>query len=233
MTEPEVRTDSRGVWRRVYIEADGREVSHLSYAALVFPVGRQAAVRMAGIGGVGTDPQFRRRGLAHRVFAKAMSEIKAAGYSCAGLYTAADIVAHRLYRRFGFVDIVVHEPAVKLLDPAAFVTQRLTRALSEAASHRPDIADWRCALTIQLADGPDLHLHIEGGGAHVVERPPRQPDLSLATSQSVLIQLCYGTMTLPFAEVARLIRWRGDAAHWQRLSAVTAMSYPLVNEGTL
>ena len=233
MSVPEVRSKSRGEWKRVYIEADGREASYLGYGPFVFPVGRHAAVRMAGVGGVGTRPEFRRRGFAHRVFARAMEEIRQAGYSCAGLYTGTDIVAHRLYRRFGFVDVVVHQPAVKLLDASAFLSLRLTRAISAAAERDQSIADWSCYLTIALPDEPPMSFRIEAAGVHVPDTPPGRSDLTLTTGRSVLLRLCYGVMSPGFAEASGLLRWHGEAEHWRRLSAVLAAQSPVINEGTL
>jgi len=233
MTEPEVRSRGRGERRRVYVEADGREASHLDHGPFVFPVGRDAAVRMAGVGGVGTQPEFRRRGFARRIFARAMEEIRQAGYSCAGLYTSTDVIAHRLYRRFGFVDIVVHRPAVKLLDASAFVSRRLTRAISAAAERDQTIAEWTCCLTIALPDEPPMSFRIEAAGVHVPDMRPGRSDLTLTTCRSVLLRMCYGTMSPGFSEAGGLLRWHGDAEHWRRLSAVIAAQNPVINEGTL
>lgn len=233
MTEGEVRTTGRGAWKRVYIEASGREASHLSYAPFVFPLGRHAAVRMAGIGGVGTDPSFRRRGFAHRVLAQALHEIRSAGYSCVGLYTGTDIVAHRLYRRLGFVDIVTHQPAVKVLDPAAFFAHRLRRALAEAREQHADIADWHCHLAVDLLDQPSVHLRIEAGSAEAASASPARSDLTLAAPRAVLLRVWMGGMGIRFAETAGLLRWQGSPEHWRRLSTVIAAQHRVVNEGSL
>jgi len=233
VTKPEVRSSTRGVWTRVYIESDGREVSHLGYAPFAFPVGRHAAVRMAGIGGVGTDPAFRRRGFAHRILSRAMEDIKSAGYSCVGLYTGSDIVAHRLYRRFGFVDIVTHRPAVKLLDPAAFLMHRLRRALAEARERIPDITDWHCTLSIDLLDGLSVHLRIEAGSVEATGTPLPRSDLTLAAPRAVLLQVWMGGMSIRFAETGGLLRWQGAPEHWRRLSTVIAAQHCMVNEGSL
>lgn len=233
MTEPEVKSSTQGIWTRVYIESDGREVSHLSYAPFVFPLGCRAAVRMAGIGGVGTDAAFRRRGFAHRILSRAMDGIRSAGYSCVGLYTGTDIVAHRLYRRSGLVDIVTHRPAVKLLDPAAFLARRVGRALAKARECTPDIADWHCNLTVDPLNGPLAHLRIQAGSAESAPTSPGRADLVLAASWPVLIHVCTGSMDIRFAERGGLLRWQGDADHWRYLSAAIAAHHPVVDEGSL
>ena len=232
MSAPEVRTSKRGRWTRVYLEAEDRDVSHLNYGPFVLPLGRHGSARMAGIGGVGTDPEYRRRGLARRVFSRAMEEIRAAGYSCVGLHTGTNIVAHRLYRRFGFVDIVVHEPAVKLLDPAAFLARCVTRGLGRAAERAPEIGDWCCHLTVALPDEPPLRLRIEAGRAEVLTSAPPRADLAVTGSRGALIRVCMGTITPRFAEIGGLLRWQGPPEHWQRLSMAIAAQYPVIDEGT-
>ncbi len=108
-------------WRRVALYEGDQDISHLGYAPMPMCMGPVARLRMAGIGGVGTDPAYRRQGLARQVFARSLEEMRTEGYASVGLYTGTQIVAHRLYRQFGFVDILPGQAAAKLLDPAQFV----------------------------------------------------------------------------------------------------------------
>ena len=232
MKEAQIQIRRRGDRTRVYAAVGGKDVSHLSYAPQQFQIGPAARVRMAGIGGVGTEPEFRRRGLAYRVFSRAMEEIRGAGYSCVGLYTGKEIVAHRLYRLFGFVDVRVPQPAMKLLDPAAFAARKLSQALATSAAGEEELANWRCALELCLPPDPLFYLQIEHSHARALDHPPRKLDLSLVTSRSVLMRLLWGSLTPQFAEAGGLLHWRGDPAHWRRLSATLAARHRVIIEGS-
>ncbi len=230
MSEVEVKIEKHDRWTRVFVEEEGRDVSHLNYGPVAFALGPRAPIGMAGIGGVGTNPQYRRRGLARQVFARAMQAMAEEGYSCVGLHTGTDIVAHRLYRRFGFVDIFVHEPAVKVLDPEAFFARGLTGRLSRAAEGAPEFADWRCDLTLQPVEAQAVHLRIESGAAEATPSAARA-DLTVTALRSILIRLWWGMLTPQFAEAGGFIRWEGEAEHWRRLKALLSLGREVVNEG--
>ncbi len=230
MSEAEVKVVKRGRWTRVFVEADGRDVSHLNYGPVAFGLGARAPLGMAGIGGVGTNPQYRRRGFARQVFARAMEAMAEEGYSCVGLHTGTDIVAHRLYRRFGFVDILVQEPAVKLLDPAAFLARGLTSCLSRAAGKVPEFADWRCDLAVRAVGHPEVNLRIEAGCAEVAPSAARA-DLTLTAARDALVRLWMGMLTPQFAEAGGFVRWEGEAEHWRRLKTALGSVHQVVNDG--
>jgi hypothetical protein len=233
MPEDAVKICTRGHWTRVLIEQDGKDASHLSIVARAFQVGPAAQVRMAGIAGVATHPEYRRRGLAARVLSHAMDHIRQQGYCCAGLYTGTDIVAHRLYRRFGFVDVLVHHYPVKLLDPAALVGRSLGRALRHAAEHDPSSRDWRCVLAVEVPSDPTIHLQIESSEVRALSRRARHCDLTLTTTRAALLQLCFGAVNLQFAEASGLLGWRGGDQHWRTLQAVLSSTRSIVHEGEM
>ncbi len=216
-----IRIIARGEWKRVVAEYGARDVSHLSYAPKPMRLGPAATLRMAGIVGVGTEPEQRRAGLARRVFAAAMEDLRASGYSCAGLYTETNLVAHRLYRRFGFVDTLVTTAAVKLVDPAQYVVARLAERLRA----HPDLETWRCLLQLDLPpyfpDGP-LTLLLAGGEVSVLTRPPKQVDLAVSMRALTFFALCRNLLTMEFAEASRQVQWQGEEAHWRRLASAFA-----------
>jgi predicted N-acetyltransferase YhbS len=129
-----IKVVARGPNKRVLAEdSQGKEVSRVYISPRRVKVGPAGEVVMAGIGGVGTAREHRRRGIASRVYARVMQEMKRSGYSCSGLFTGTVIVAHRMYRRYGFVDISVHRTGRKLLDPKAAVARKELRGTGEAA----------------------------------------------------------------------------------------------------
>jgi predicted N-acetyltransferase YhbS len=167
--EVAIRVKKRGDRTRVFAEESGRDVSHVSYGARPVRLGREGIVRMAAIGGVGTDPEFRRRGLARQVLTRVMQGVHSEGYSCVGLHTSMKIVAHRLYRRFGLVDVAKSARAYKLLDPGRFICDalngmlkgRLRRPPREpdlclAMSSETFIALWQGEVTFRWAEEANL-----------------------------------------------------------------------------
>jgi GNAT superfamily N-acetyltransferase len=214
--EVKARTDRD--WTRVYAEADGRDVSHLMYFPVPMQVAEQGRVRMAGIGGVGTEREFRRRGLGAKVFAHAVERLRREGYSCIGLYTSQRIVAHRLYRRFGLADIARNRRARKLLDPRSFVH----RCFADIIGQEGDLQTRRPVLCVELpTDGP-VCLRLEEGGVQVLGAQASHVDLTLAMSSSTLLGLSNRDFDLRYAVAARAVRWRGDAEIYHLLADLMA-----------
>jgi hypothetical protein len=210
----------------VFAEESGRDASHLSYGPRELQVGPEGAVRMAAIGGVATDREFRRRGLAGQVFARAMDEIRREGYCCVGLYTSTRIVAHRMYRRFGLVDVVRSPRGYKLLDPGRLVCDALNHLLKEDSAGRSPML-----VRVTLRPHAPVFVRIEEGAARPVRRPRREADVSLEMSSHTFIALRQGEIALPYAEQAKLIGWRGDEADIRWLAEALARHHSPVNGG--
>jgi hypothetical protein len=192
-------------------------------------VGGTATLRMAGVGGVGTEPAYRRAGLAGRVYARTMEEIHADGYSCVGLYTGTQIVAHRLYRRFGFVDVMRARAAAKLLDPVAFAEARFADLVR--SNTPPELASLRSHLRLDLPHSAPIHLHLNQGEVTRVAAPPQESELTLRLSEATLLQLFRNSLPIGYAEAAGLVRWEGKEEHWRLLAAAFAARHQVIHEG--
>jgi GNAT superfamily N-acetyltransferase len=217
----EIKVSTQGRWLRVYAETEGRDVSHLSYAPQPLRLGPTGEISVAGIAGVGTEPEYRQLGLARRVYQRAMEEIRAAGYSSVGLFTGTGNIAHRLYRRFGFVDATIPIVAMKLLDPAAYVRG----ALAPLLQHR-EFADWRCTLCVELPSHAPIFVRI---GSAQVELPPTAPapaDLTLTLTSRALIRLFGADVEVALAEASREVQWRGAPEQWETLRRALAARRP-------
>ena len=83
------------------IVVDGRVVSALRIWDRQIYLGA-TPVRMGGIGGVCTHPDYRRRGLASRLMAHTCQVLRAEGYELGLLFT---LVPARFYRRFGWCSV--------------------------------------------------------------------------------------------------------------------------------
>ena len=213
-----IKVRRRGDWTRVYAEEDGRDVSHLSYGTQVLRMGPRGAVRMGGIGGVGTERGFRRRGLARQVLARAMEEMGGEGYSCVGLYTSTKIVAHRLYRRFGLVDAVRSTRAYKVLDPRRFVCD----ALDEMLKGSSGFGKSRLLVRVTLRPHDPVLVRLDGEGAHLPTGGAGRSDLSISMSTETFFALWEGGIALRYAEEANLLEWRGEESSYRQLAGALA-----------
>jgi hypothetical protein len=202
----ELKVKRSGKWVRVYAEVGGKDASHLSYARRKLQLGEEAAIDIAGIGGVGTEKNHRQKGLASKVFARALAEMQTDGLNAAALYTSRRIVAHRLYRRFGLSDVSDRRPCYKILDPAA-----LARTfLSTLVRHSVDLQARSLALTLTLdASGP-IYLTTQGNEVATFSRAPQAIALSLRMSDRTLLRLWLGEIRLSYALAAKLVLWDGD-----------------------
>ncbi len=213
-------------WRKVSAEAGGKDVSHLYYGPAKVHVGRHAAVTMGCIGGVGTDKQHRRRGLARRVFSRAVAAMKGEGYTVAGLFTGRRLVAHRLYRRFGLVDVSSGRTAYKVLDPAALARRRLSSLVRQS----PELGRRRLALRLCFERSRKIYLKIEGNDVSLLPRAPRRLDLSLTMSHTTFLGLFDSRVGLSQAVGAKLVQWSGDAGAFDTLAKAIALRQRPVDE---
>src|SRR2546423_1535943 len=95
--DPEIRITAEPPRRtRHELVMDGKGVSRLWLLELPMRVG-SAVVRMGGIAGVGTDREYRMRGLSRRVMANSTHWMADEGYDCATLFGIRDF-----YDKFGY-----------------------------------------------------------------------------------------------------------------------------------
>lgn len=222
-----IKVVARGPNKRVLAEdSQGKEVSRVYISPRRVKVGPAGEVVMAGIGGVGTAREHRRRGIASRVYARVMQEMKRSGYSCSGLFTGTVIVAHRMYRRYGFVDISVHRTGRKLLDPKAAVARSFA-----GLAKRPDLADWRGVIRVEAQPYAPVYLRLDKGEVKALERPRGRVALSLTLSDTTLGLLTWGEMAPEYGRAAKLVQWRGDGEVWRRLERALSSQRPCVHGG--
>ncbi len=202
----ELKVRRSGEWVRIYAEAGGTDASHLSYARRKLRLGEEATVNIAGIAGVGTDRNHRRKGLASKVFARALAEMQKDGLNAAALYTSRRIVAHRLYRRFGLVDVWRRRPPCKILDPAALAR----KFVSKLVRHSVDLQARGLTFALTLDASDPIYLRVQGNEVATLSRAPRATALSLRMSDRTLLRLWLGEIRLCYALAAKLVLWAGD-----------------------
>jgi hypothetical protein len=96
MTDAEIRVTADDGSFNHALRLDGETVSELEVIDLTMRVGI-AAVRMGGIGGVGTDKKHRKKGYARRVLENSSVWMEENGFDCAVLFGITDF-----YHKFGY-----------------------------------------------------------------------------------------------------------------------------------
>jgi hypothetical protein len=143
-----------------------------------------------------------------------------------GLFTGTGIVAHRLYRRFGFVDTAIPTVAVKLLDPGEWVRRRVGRLLEDRA-----LADWRCTLGVVLPPHAPVYVRVQSAQADLLPAAPARVDLTLTMTGATFLRLFEAEADVAIAEASREVQWRGAREHWETLCRALSARRSVVWEG--
>jgi hypothetical protein len=103
MVEPDFADDTRIVFVNhpsgtsdVLLQLDGRQVSRVVIVPMLMRIGA-AVVRMDGIGGVGTEEEFRNRGYSRRVMETAVQQMQRGDAALSTLFGIQDF-----YQKFGY-----------------------------------------------------------------------------------------------------------------------------------
>ena len=108
------------VERNVVRAYDGDErIGRTTVPEIDFQWADGVRARMAGISGVGTEEQYRRRGIAAAMMEEAVAFSIREGYACSGITTAHGSVARRLYSRAGYTTLFKPGCFVKRVRPGA------------------------------------------------------------------------------------------------------------------
>jgi len=91
--------------RRAVATAGGEAVGHVGVPDISFHWGEGVFIPLAGIGGVGTDQRFRRRGIASHLMKEAVRFAREHDYGGSAVSTGSRNVAGRLYSKAGYVHL--------------------------------------------------------------------------------------------------------------------------------
>lgn len=112
------------------LNARGRAVSWLTLVERrIYLAGRP--VRTSGIGGVFTEPRYRRRGLMRRVVAAALERMRARRFPLSALFGITNF-----YDRFGFATVMFVEPDLRLYPNSRATRRVLSRVRTCRAEDR-------------------------------------------------------------------------------------------------
>jgi len=101
--EVEIRLDCEK--QQIQAWLDEKLIGRVTVEPVSFDWGRGTVLPMGGISGVGTDEEYRRRGIARRMIAKAVEFSREQGYPVGGVSTGCGNTARRLYAGSGYVHL--------------------------------------------------------------------------------------------------------------------------------
>jgi ribosomal protein S18 acetylase RimI-like enzyme len=178
-------------------EIKGKLVSGVELEFKKLHLGEEVYVKTGGIAGVCTDSDYRRRGIVTNLMKQALNYTKQSGISNSALFTDLDIPAHRIYSRFGFIDITTRELFVKYLDyPFVFKRwiRRRNRLLKHAKIAQRKLRGWEKSIVIELKDIGTLCFRFRRGRFQVLKKSPKTPDIIFYTDVKTYTRVSHGAI---------------------------------------
>jgi GNAT superfamily N-acetyltransferase len=165
-------------------EVDGKLVSSVEVVFKKLHHGEGVFLETAGISGVCTDSDYRRRGILSNVMKLALEDAKQRGVSNMSLYTGLDMSAHRIYLRLGFVDINTFRTFRKYFDFPSVFARWLTqtnRSLKMSKIAARKLKGWNKSVAIQLKDVGFLSFRFTRNHFERLKKPPKCADIEFST----------------------------------------------------
>jgi len=164
--------------------ADGKPVSHVSIESKRLHHGEHVYLKTAGIGGVCTDSDYRKKGIVTNLMNLALAHAQHEGYSNTSLFTDLTIPAHRIYLRLGFVDVQTTRFYTKFID-YPFVFSRwiryINRSLKDSKQAVKRLDGWQKSVVIRLKEVGSLCFRFHGARFQRLSKPPKHADIDFST----------------------------------------------------
>jgi len=209
---------------------DGKLVSHVDVEFKRLDHGEGVYLKTAGIAGVCTDSDYRRKGIMTALLKRALESARQKGVSNASLFTGLDFPAVRIYRRAGFVDVVTWRTYIKYVDyPAVFARwlRAVNRSLKCSKIMVRRLRGWEKSVVVRLEGVGALCFRFRRGRFQRLREPPKHPDVDLCSDVETYARIMHGAvqwdeavkgekLTVSHGEPAdvemfkRILLWRWD-----------------------
>ena len=176
---------------------DGKLVSHVNVEFRRLDHGEGVHLKTAGIAGVCTDSDYRRKGTMTHLMKHALESARQKGVSNASLFTGLDFPAVRIYRRFGFIDIVTWRTYIKYVDYPAFFARWLrvvNRCLKCSKIMARKLEGWEKSVVIRLKEVGALSFRFRRGRFHRLKEPPKHPDVEFYSDLETYARIVHGAI---------------------------------------
>jgi len=203
---------------------EDKPVSAVDYVFKDLHLGESIYSKTAGISGVCTDSDYRHKGIVTNLMKLTLDSAKNSGVSNAALYTGLDIPAHRIYLRFGFVDIMTARMYVKYLDYSKFFAKWLryqNRSLKDSKIAQKKLQGWEKTVSIHLKEAGNLAFKFRKGRFSRLKKPPRTADVEFTTDLETYTKILRNV--LPWEKAVgqkKLAVQKGEASDIEMLNRI-------------
>ena len=203
---------------------DGKLVSHVNKEFKQLHHGEGVYLKTAGIAGVCTDSDYRKKGIITSVLKLCLNNAQQEGLSNASLFTETDGPGHGIYQRQGFVDITTFRTYIKYLD-YPFVFSRwvryLNRSLKDSKLATQKLEGWEKSVTLHLKEVGALSFRFEKKRFQKLKKPPKEPDLEFFTDLQTYARIVRAVVKWEEAvNTRKLVVKRGEPADLEMLKRI-------------
>jgi ribosomal protein S18 acetylase RimI-like enzyme len=195
---------------------EGNPVSAVEYVFKDLHLGEGVYSKTGGISGVCTNSDYRHKGIVTNLMKLALDSAKNSGVSNASLYTGLDIPAHRIYQRFGFIDIMTWRTYIKYLDyPAVFAkwVRYLNRTYKDTKLAQKKLQGWEKSVSVHLKQVGTLSFKFRKGHFQRLKKTPKAADIEFSTDLPTYAMIMRNVlMWVDAVKQKKLIVKRGEAA---------------------
>lgn len=203
---------------------DGKLVSHVDVEPKQLHHGEGVYIKTAGIGGVCTDSDYRKKGIVSNLMKLALNRAEQEGYSNTSLFTGLDLSAHRIYQRFGFVDVLTWRNYMKYLDYLAVFGQwlrYLNSSLKASKVATRKLEGWQRSVAIQLKEVGTLSFRFSKNRFQRLRKPPKKADIEFSTDLETYVKIL--RVVIPWEDAlktGKLALKRGEPADIEMLTRI-------------
>ncbi len=202
----------------------GKPVSHVNVEYKHLHHGEDVYLKSAGIGGVCTDSDYRKKGVVTNLMNLALTHAQNEGFSNASLFTELTIPAHRIYLRLGFVDILAWRNYTKFIDyPYVFSRwiRYINRSLKASKVAARKLEGWRKSVVIQFKEVGPLSFRFSRGRFQRLKKAPKRADIEFSTDLQTHTGVMRGLVQWDDAvKAGKLVVKRGEPADIEVLKRI-------------
>lgn len=208
---------------------DNKPVSHVSIELMQLHHGENVYLKTAGIGGVCTDSDYRKKGVITNLMNLALAHAQREGFSNASLFTGLTIPAHRIYLRLGFIDVLTTRFYTKFID-YRFAFSRwiryINRSLKDSKLAVRKLEQWQKSVVIRLREVGALSFRFDGKRFRRLGKPPKKAGIDFSTDQQTYTNMMRGIVKWSDAvEAQKLVVNRGEPADIEMLNRILTWTW--------
>lgn len=177
--------------------ADGKLVGHVDMEFKQLDHGEGVHLRTAGIAGVCTDSDYRRRGIVTNLMKLALDDARQRGVSNASLFTGLDLPAVRIYRRLGFVEVMTWRTYIKYVDYRSIFVKwlrGLNRSVKDSKIAARKLEGWEKSVVVRLKEVGALCFRFRKGRFQRLKEPPERPSIDFSSDLQTYARIVRGVV---------------------------------------